>query len=498
VQTVFLLWLALPFSLTAQNGHSDLQPGIDALLRDTPVIQKGHVGFKVVDLQTGQVIAQENNAGFFTPASNVKLYTTAFALSRLGPGYTFQTELRTSGPWRPAEPALPDLQIIGAGDPNLSGRIVPYAVDSQPGDPLGPLKDLASKLCETGVTEINGDITGVATRYGTDPYPDGWTIDDSLYGYGAPVSSLVINDNVVSFSVSPSQAGELADIETNPGFDYFVILNQIATDTSDQTHIQITRPPGSNEVILSGSIGERAPVWKEDLAIPDPALFAAEALIESLREDALVVRGSPAAMYCSPDLSATLSNSCAPPGGTILAVHQSPPLAQAVQVVNKVSQNLHAEMLLRETSLVVDGSGTLEASLSAREDFLKGIGVTPDNTGFSLADGSGLARQDLTTSDSTVALLQSMWQSPVHDVWLASLPVGGVDGSLQHRFHNMIGADHIHAKTGSLAHVSSLSGYIETQKHGWLAFSIMVNAAVGHTADVHNFIDSFCGLFLGY
>jgi D-alanyl-D-alanine carboxypeptidase/D-alanyl-D-alanine-endopeptidase (penicillin-binding protein 4) len=129
---------------------------------------------------------------------------------------------------------------------------------------------------------------------------------------------------------------------------------------------------------------------------------------------------------------------------------------------------------------------------------LKGLGISPDGTGFSFGDGSGLARQDLTTPDSTVALLQAMWQSPVRDAWLASLPVGGVDGSLQHRFHNMVGADHVHAKTGSFSHVSSLSGYIETQHHGWLAFSVMVNAAVGSDADVRKFLDSFCGIFLGY
>lgn len=462
------------------------------------MIQRAHLGFKVVALETGQVLAQQNSGSFFTPASNVKLYTTAFALSRLGPDYKFQTELRTSGAWRPGQAALPDLQILGGGDPNLSGRIIPYAANAENGDSLAPVRSLALTLCEAGINEIDGDVTGVATRYGSDLYPDGWTIDDSLYGYGAPVSSLVVNDSVVSVSVQPGQPGELADVELDPGFDYFVLLNQIETDASDQVHIQMTRPPGSNEVILSGTIGDHAPAWKEDLAVNDPALFAAEALLHSLREDGIAVRGSAAAQYCSPDSASTPSNTCAPPSGTTLAAHQSPPLGQAVQIVNKTSQNLHAEMLLRETSLVVSGSGTLQASLAAREEFLRSAGIIPDGTGFTFADASGLARQDLTTPDSTVALLQFMWPSPMRDVWLASLPIGGVDGSLQHRFHNMVGADHVHAKTGSLAHVSSLSGYIETQNHGWLAFSIMVNDAVGHAADVHSFIDSFCGLFLGY
>lgn len=490
--------LLLPFLAIAQDAHPDFGAEIAALAQKAPIIQRARFGFKVVDLQTGQVLAQQNAANFFTPASNVKLYTTAFALLRLGPDYRFQTELRTSGSWHPGQTSLGDLQFIGGGDPNLSGRVLPYAVNSESGDPLSAIRDLASKLCEAGVREITGDVTGVATRYGRDLYPDGWTIDDANYGYGAPVSSLVVNDSIVSISVTPGQPGELATVETDPAFDHFVILNQVLTDTSDQARLQIARPAGSNELILSGAIGIRAAGWKQDVAVEDPALFASEALIESLRQDGVVVRGSPAAQYCSSDSAEAASNSCAVQTGAILAVHQSPPLWQAVQVTNKTSQNLHAEMLLRETSYADSGSGTLAAAVAAREDFLKTIGVSPDNTGFSLADGSGLARQDLTTPDSTVTLLQSMWQSPVRDAWVASLPVGGVDGSLQHRFHNMVAADHVHAKTGSISHVSSLSGYIETQKHGWLAFSIMVNAAVGDNGDVRTFLDSFCGLFLGY
>lgn len=458
-----------------------------AWAQNPPAMERAHFGYKVVDLQTGQVVAARNSSSFFTPASNVKLYTTAFALSRLGPDYKFETELRTSGRWQPGTAALSDLELLGGGDPNLSGRVIPYARDAQDGDPLTGIKDLALKLCDAGVTEIDGDVTGVSTRYGAELYPDGWTIDDSIYGYGAPVSSLTVNDNVVSVSVQAGEPGELAAVSTSPGLDYFVLLNEVQTDDSDTANIQVARPPGSNEVILSGTIGIHAPKWEQDFAVNDPALFAAEALIEELRESGIVVRGSASARYC-----------CEAPGGTVLAVHQSPPLAQAVQVVNKVSQNLHAEMLLRETGLVVSGSGTLDAALRAREDFLRSIGVTPDGSGFAFGDGSGLARQDLTTPDSTVALLQYMWQSPMQDAWLASLPIGGVDGSLRHRFKNMAGADRIHAKTGSLAHVSSLSGYIETEQHRWLAFSIMVNDAAGHSADVHDFIDAFCGSYLGY
>jgi D-alanyl-D-alanine carboxypeptidase/D-alanyl-D-alanine-endopeptidase (penicillin-binding protein 4) len=182
--------------------------------------------------------------------------------------------------------------------------------------------------------------------------------------------------------------------------------------------------------------------------------------------------------------------------GTVLAVHESPPLWQAIQVVNKVSQNLHAEMLLREVAHVTHGIGTLEAGRAERETFLKEIGITPEETGFTLEDGSGLARQDLTTPDSTVLLLKYMWQRPDRDVWLRSLPIGGVDGSLQHRFQGIPGAERVHAKTGSISHVNALSGYIETRKHRWLAFSAMVNATNGPNGEVRDFLDRLCAIFL--
>jgi D-alanyl-D-alanine carboxypeptidase/D-alanyl-D-alanine-endopeptidase (penicillin-binding protein 4) len=153
-------------------------------------------------------------------------------------------------------------------------------------------------------------------------------------------------------------------------------------------------------------------------------------------------------------------------------------------------------MLFREVAHVMHGVGTIQAARDERQAFLGEIGITPDGSGLALDDGSGLARQDLTTPDSTVALLRYMWQRPDRDVWVQSLPIGGVDGTLQHRFQGIPGADHIHAKTGSLSHVHTLSGYIETEPGKWLAFSIMVNATVGHNQEVLDFIDRLCGLFL--
>jgi D-alanyl-D-alanine carboxypeptidase/D-alanyl-D-alanine-endopeptidase (penicillin-binding protein 4) len=245
-------------------------------------------------------------------------------------------------------------------------------------------------------------------------------------------------------------------------------------------------------------MGGRAAPWKDDLGVEDPALFAAEGLIHALEERGIVVRGSPRGVYRDLTDVGDETHEIAPSRrGTLLAVHESPPLWEDVQVTNKTSQNLHAEMLLREVGFVTRGIGTLRAGVDERAAFLQEAGITPDETGFGVDDGSGLARQDLATPESTVLLLQYMWQRPERDVWLQALPIGGVDGSLQHRFQNIEGAERVHAKTGSISHVATLSGYIETKDHRWLAFSAMVNAANGHGADTRDFLDRFCALFLG-
>jgi D-alanyl-D-alanine carboxypeptidase/D-alanyl-D-alanine-endopeptidase (penicillin-binding protein 4) len=475
---------ALLLTACLASSASRLEKRISELEALYPGVLRGHIGYKFIDVETGEVLAEQNSSSFFTPASNAKLYTTALALARLGPNYKFQTELRTSARWSASEAAIPDLELIGGGDPNLSGRVLPYRAHAIDREPLAALHSLAGKIVAAGIREIGGDVIGVATRYPGDRYPRGWTIDDSMYEYGAPVSALTINDSAVSLRLLPTATGELAEAQFVPATSHFILLNSVVTDASRVTKVHLHKVPGANEIVLWGAIGKRSSGWQEDLAVEDPALFAAEALIDALRECGVIVRGAARSQYAP-----------APQTGTVLAVHDSAPLWQEVQLINKISQNLHAEMLLREVARVTRGEGTLKAGVAEREAFLASIGVARDGTGFDLQDGSGLARQNLTTPDSTIALLRYMWQRPDRNLWLQSLPIGGVDGTLQDRFKHIRGADRVHAKTGEMSHVNALSGYLQSAHRGWLAFSIMVNGTVAPDAEVHSFIDQLCAVF---
>ncbi len=348
--------------LTQSSGTISEQ--IESLIERTPAISRGHLGYLFVDLDTGAIVAEQNSGKLFVPASNTKLFTTALALARLGPNYTFHTKVATEGAWSPGQTTLTGLELIGGGDPNLSGRALPYQVHAVSGDPLAAVKQLANAVFQAGVREINGDLTGVSSRYSNELYPEGWTIDDATYGYGTAVTALALNDNTEQVTLHPGKAGELAEIEISPPVDGLVILNQVVTDATNAAHVHVERPLGSDEIVLSGRLGKNSIPWEQDFAIADPARFAAEALIDALRECGITVRGSAVSSYTVNDASNTGAR------GTAIATRDSVPLAEIVQIINKVSQNLHAEMLLREVAFVTRGAGTLAAGVDERELFL--------------------------------------------------------------------------------------------------------------------------------
>jgi D-alanyl-D-alanine carboxypeptidase/D-alanyl-D-alanine-endopeptidase (penicillin-binding protein 4) len=379
----------------------------------------------------------------------------------------------------------------------LSGRAIPYSVAPAHNDPLTAVSKLADQIVAKGVKYIDGNLIADDSRYPYDPYPDGWTFDDGTWYYGAPVSAFSVNDNSIHVTVTPGKPGDLAAVRLDPEIGSLIVLNQATTDDTNASKINMSRPSGSNELVISGTIGMTAQPDEEDVAVPDPALFAAQALQYELQNRGVRIRGEAQAAHR--DLTIIPNLLGAPrvavlPSGMELASLESAPLFQVIQVVNKVSQNLHAEMLLRETAYATRSMGTLAAGLDERKSFLTEAGI-PQKT-YAFVDGSGLARQDVTSPQATVALLRYMWSRPERQAWVDSLPIGGVDGTLKSRFKNIAGADRVHAKTGSLSHVAALSGYLQTKSGKWLIFSMMANAELNGHEEVQKFFDAACGVLL--
>jgi serine-type D-Ala-D-Ala carboxypeptidase/endopeptidase (penicillin-binding protein 4) len=520
-------------AIAPASADAGLSLQIAGLLND-PAVARSHWGIDVVGLD-GTPIYALNEGQFFQPASNAKLFTTAAAMAVLGPTKTFETRVVAKGSI--AQGVLKgDLELIGGGDANLSGRVFPYAlvapapqrpkragtaaaaVPAAPAElkPLRYLEEMADKVAASGLKVIEGDVVGDDTYFAWEPYGTDWSIDDLVWGYGAPVSALSVNDNKVKVTVvAGAKRGDPATVSVEPDVEYYTIDNRVVSDA--KTAVGVDRAPGSKVLNLFGGIGPNG-TDVEDVAILDPAEYAATALKQLLEARGITVKGKVRVRHrsmgeMSGAMSSMASTGDSPKPGsgpepgtagrmrgcsmmgmadpveeTVLATHTSPPLGQDVVWTNKVSQNLHAEIMLRNLGKGVGCIGTLRSGTTALRNFLVKAGVDKDD--FVFYDGSGLSGHDLVTPRATVQLLQYAAMDPKTGAaqpwfaaWKRSLPVGGVDGSLEARFTKELKGK-VYAKTGTLGETRALSGYIDCASGRTVAFTIFVgNHAPGSTSD---------------
>ena len=466
---------ALLLAALAMNcSAADLAQRLAALVESAPAAVRGVTGVHVVDLASGSPVYAYNENQLLLPASNMKLFTAALALSRLGPDYRFETRLVR-------EPSG-SLILIGGGDPSMSGRVYPYDAKSKPLPSLHAIEELADQAVAAGLREVDGDVVGDDRRYIWSPYPESWTADDAQRDFGAPVSALTLNDNVVTITVRPgARAGDLARVELDPPFEYFLLDNRVTTvDVNGAGTLRVTRVPGSRQVLLSGTIHTGTATLREVVPVDDPALFAAHALYDALLRRGVAVRGRPVARHRIDQISG-------PEEGTVLARRSSPPLSELLQTTLKVSQNLHAEMLLREVGFAKQGQGTVAAGLREMRTLLTELRIAPSS--WVSEDASGLARNDEVTPRAVAQLLTAMMAGDQRELWRGLLPVGGQDGTLSARLCCVSDNVSIRAKTGSLSRAVALSGYAESRENGRLAFSILVNNFAASAAEVRAWVD---------
>ncbi|HMC61011.1 MAG TPA: D-alanyl-D-alanine carboxypeptidase/D-alanyl-D-alanine-endopeptidase [Candidatus Solibacter sp.] len=483
--------------LACRLSAASLPEAIPKLIDSSPAARTAFWGIQIVDLATGKTLYELNPGHFFVPASNTKLFSTSLALTRLGPGFTFQTRVLAAGPPDDQGRIRGSIKLAGGGDPNLSARAVPYRVGPTTGNPLAAIEDLADQVVARGVTRIEGDIIGDDTWYLWQPYAVGWAIDDPQSDDGAPVSALTLNDNTITLTIRPgAAAGDPAALAWNPPLEFYRVENRVRTVPAGGPRlIRFNRVPGSLDAQLWGTIPLRDRGQDMLLGMEDPALYAAGALRKALSERGVAVTGSALARHAFPDEIADLTQ--APPAPALppapeteLARRVSAPLFEDLRITAKVSQNLHAELALRAVARARRNLGSFEAGQEEMKAFLTEIGIDPG--AYDILDGSGLSRLNLVTPAAVVKLLRYMYGSPVRDNWMALLPVGGVDGSLSTRFTENAGR--VHAKTGSLSHVSALSGYVQRTDGRWVAFAILVNNFNGRTPEVRGIIDRICNL----
>lgn len=462
---------------------------ISAIL-NSPDLARGFWGIEVASVKTGQTLYALNSDKLFTPASNTKLFTTAAALALIGPDYKFKTTVETSGTLDRYGRLNGDLQLVGHGDPNLSGRELPYDLRTQRNDhPIQALETLADALVQKGVKYVDGDIVADDSYFAFERYGEGWSQDDLVWADGAPVSALTVNDNVVFVNILPAdRPGEKAFVSVTPYADYYKLDNRIITTPAGTGRkFFVNREPGSTVLTLWGNVPADDPGVNEALAIEDPAEFAAALFRQLLEKRGIVVYGKQRTKHTELATLSTFSVTAVAPsrGGNdqthpfktdqpiVLATYESKPMLDDVQVINKVSQNLHAEILLRLLGRERGTAGTIEGGLEILHGFLTQAGISADQ--FLFYDGSGLSRQNLVTPHAIVQLLRFASTQPWGVSYRATLPVSGMDGSLSDRLNVPRLKGRIFGKTGSLGGVKTLSGYATTDSGEMVAFSILSN-----------------------
>ena len=453
-------------------------------LLDAAPSSKGDWGLLIVDAQTGETLFEKNANNYFVPASNMKLFTTALALAKLGPDYKFHTPLETRGTLSPDGTLSGDVVLVGRGDPNLSNRKFPYELKEEfDGPPEKLLTKLADALLARGVKEIAGDVIGDDSYFPRERYPNGWEIDDMVWEYGAAISAIVVDDNTVALTLTPGEKmGDPVQASVAPLTPDFVLQNEVTTSEPGlKSDLTLTREPGANLVVVRGTLPAKGAPRKLVLAIEEPAQHAASLLAALLGERGVKIDGKIRATHVA-ETDVTPR--------TVLAEHVSVPLGDSVKLVNKISQNLHTEMLLRTAARQNGLWSTPEEMLKTPQDFYAAAGIAPDDV--IQTDGSGLSRHDLVTPRAVVTLLKhaqgQSWFAPYY----ASLPVAGIDGSLQDRMKGTVAAGRIHAKTGSVEHVRTLSGFAETPSGRRLIFSFLSNNQGGKGHEAADALNGLC------
>jgi len=493
------------------GGSSTLLGQQVLAITTAPAAARAHWGIAVTALD-GTPIYGLNEGEFFRPASNAKLFTTAAAMQLLGPDSRLTT--RAIAGWFPPENGVVhgDVVIHGVGDANISPRHIPYETSAEhkarlaathQGDEnsLGKMLLLANQIAARA-KEIDGDIVGDDTLWPSEPYASDWSIDDAVWGYGAPVSALTLDDNQFELTLTPGdKPGDPLWLKVEPEEPYYTFDVKATTVAADQpATVRIDRDPGSKVVRIRGSVAIGAP-YSTEIAIADPAEYAAMVLKKMLEIDGVKVTGVARAKHrLSDDLNGfseesrtpipTLSKGIGRAGlvynlasrdnGVAKGTLVSPTLAEDVKITLKVSQNLHAELLLRRLGWTFGTDGSTAQGARVVRQFLLNAGLDGDD--FAFYDGSGLSGHDLVTPRATAKLLAYATGQPWFAQWKASLPVGGEDGTLAGRFAKPPLKDHLFAKTGTLSEARALSGYVDCASGNTVIFSVMVDNHAPNTA----------------
>jgi serine-type D-Ala-D-Ala carboxypeptidase/endopeptidase (penicillin-binding protein 4) len=422
----------------------------------------------VVSLDKGDTLFSHGGDTQLAPASGLKLFTTAAALYYLGPNFKYSTFLLTDGKIENGV-LNGDLVVYGTGDPSFTGRF---------GRRDAIWHAFADTLTALGVREVRGDVIGDASYFAGRGAGAGWQSDYIGASYAAPASALSYAENIATVEVKPRAVGEPPFVGVVDGADEITVVNRAQTVGRGRTFIHVARASYDAPLEVRGQISRATSAVQRTVPVADPAEYAASVFKKVLQNKGVTVSGEVKSVTNAEESPVTGRMVFAPAleqqdPVRVLAIYESVPLIDILEIVNKKSHNLMAEQTLRTVGRVALGEGSVAAGEKAVMHLLtKEVGEAPE--GFKMDDGSGLSVLDRASARNFVELLSFMAKSPMFDSYWATLPEAGVRNGLR-RMHGTAAEGNLRAKTGTIDNVSSLSGYVRSRNGERLAFSIISN-----------------------
>jgi D-alanyl-D-alanine carboxypeptidase/D-alanyl-D-alanine-endopeptidase (penicillin-binding protein 4) len=433
-----------------------LQQQLDTLLQD-PRYNGSQVGLVVRDATTGETLYDHDGSTRLLPASNTKLFSSTAAMHTLGADYRFHTDVLATAPVQDGK-LRGDVYLKGFGDPT--------ALES---DYVG----LAQQLAKSGIKRINGDLIADDTYFDKVRLGDSWAWDDEPFYYNAQISALTLAPNTdydsgtaIVESLPGAAVGAPVQLTLVPANGVIKLVNTAKTGAAGSSNtLSIERDHGTNIVRVTGSVPADDTLSQEWVTVWEPTLYAADVFQRALAAQGIRVDGH-------------IRTSASPAAARRLARDESMTVGELMTPFLKLSNNMHAETLVKAIGAVAAASGSWSAGLGVVTQYAQSLGV--DTSTIRLSDGSGLSRKVNVTAKSVTDILIGAQKEPWFQQWYDALPIAGnpnrfVGGTLRSRMVNTPAANNLHGKTGSLTGVTALSGYVSTKDGRKLVFSMISN-----------------------